>query len=129
MAQKISDQYGGLFHDDESIYYHQLEKCADSLRACAHNMVKFIDKLQNKTEALKNLKKSYLQIESMPAKNLCHGIEDIKSSLLKVEFLSKNSTIAKNHQDDFIGFFELQNSFNAEVNAFVKKVIQLEMFG
>jgi hypothetical protein len=129
MTQKSSRQMSGLFHDDEEDFYGQLDHCAEPLRNSARNMVSFIDCLENKTQALESLKKSYFQIESMPAKNLCHGIEDVKSSLLKVEFLSSSSTLAVKEQEDFISFFELQNSFNAEVNSFVKKVIQLEMIG
>ncbi|MDF1757170.1 MAG: hypothetical protein P1U74_02600 [Legionellaceae bacterium] len=129
MAQKLSGQYSGLFHDDEANYYGQLDKCAESLRNSANKMVEFIDKLSNQTDALQSLKKSYFELQTMPAKNLCHGIESIKTNLLKVEFLSKDSTLADGHQEDFIGFFELQNCFNAEVNSFVKKVIQLEVCG
>ncbi len=124
---RLSNQYNGLFHNDEITYNEQLDKCAKSLRNSAQNIVEYIDKLANKTESLINLKKSYSKLESMPVQKLCFGIEDVKSKLLKVEFLSKSKSASRKEQDEFVSFFELQNEFNAEVNAFVKKVIQLEV--
>ncbi len=122
---QLSHNQSGLFHDDEAVYNEQLDKCAKSLRASAQKIYEYIDTLSNKTDSLLNLQESYSKLKSMPIKNLCSGIEDIKSNLLKVEFLSKSTN--QNIQDEFVGFFELQNEFNAEVNAFVKKVIQLEI--
>jgi hypothetical protein len=128
MAQ-ISHWHDGLFHDDELTYSQQLEKCAKSLRNSAINITQYINSLNNKTKSLLDLKESYNKIESMPVKDLCSGIEEIKSNLLKVEFLSKSKSINRETQNEFVRFFELQNEFNAEVNAFVKKVIQLEIIG
>ena len=110
MTQKSARQLSGLFHDEEEDFYEQLDQCAEPLRNSARNMVNFIECLENQTQALKILKKSYFQLESLAVKNLCHGIEDVKSSLLKVEFLSRSSTLAVKDQEDFISFFELQNS-------------------
>jgi hypothetical protein len=126
---EISHSHDRLFHDDELTYSQQLEKCAKSLRNSALNIVKYIDTLNNKTKSLIALKESYRKIESMPIKDLCLGIEEIKIKLLQVEFLSKSKSIDRGIQNEFIRFFELQNEFNAEVNAFVKKVIQLEVIG
>lgn len=128
MAQ-ISHWHGGLFNDEELTYSQQLEKYAKSLRNSALNIAKYIGTLNNKTKSLLELKESYNKLESMPIKDLCLGIEEIKSKLLKVEFLSKSKNINKDAQNEFVRFFELQNEFNAEVNAFVKKVIQLEVIG
>jgi hypothetical protein len=128
MAQKISTNYNNLFINDNSIYHNQLNEYAEPLRKCARSMVDFIDKINNKTIALEALRKSYFKLAKMPIKNLCNGIEDIKVNLLKVEFLSKKSSIDPTNQADFINFFELQNNFNTELNLFAKKVIQLEMF-
>lgn len=124
---QIANHYSGLFHDDDASYYEQLDVFAEPLRSSAHNIVDFIENLGNKTQELKNLRDSYSKLESMPAKNLCTGIENIKTNLLKVEFISKSVNASTKEQREFIDFFELQNAFNYEVNAFVKKVIQLEM--
>lgn len=127
MNPKISNQFSGLFHNNDTDDFNELEKYSITLRDCAHNMVAFINRLQDQTKAIKLLKEAYTEIETMPAKKLCYGIEKVKNSLLKVEFLAKNSELANKNQADFIDFFELQNIFNAEVNNFVKKVIQLEI--
>lgn len=124
---QIANHYSGLFHDDDASYYDQLDVFAEPLRNSAHNIVDFIERLGNKTQELQNLRDSYSKLESMPVKNLCTGIENIKTSLLKVEFISNSVDASPQEQREFVDFFELQNAFNIEVNAFVKKVIQLEM--
>ena len=124
---QLSHRHSGLFNDDELTYNEQLDRCARALRNSAQKIVKYIDSLSSKTKSLVSLKESYSKLQTMPIKDLCQGIEDIKTKLLKVEFLSKSATTNNNVQTEFVGFFELQNEFNAEVNAFVKKVIQLEV--
>lgn len=123
----LSHHHSGLFNDDELTYNEQLDRCAHSLRNSAENIVIYIESLSHKTKSLLALKDAYKNLASIPIKDLCSGIEDIKSKLLKVEFLSKSSVNNQNSQSEFVRFFELQNEFNAEVNAFVKKVIQLEV--
>lgn len=127
MPQTYS-RYGSMFHDDEEYYYQKLDKYSEPLRDSAHDIVMFIEDLDNKTIALQNLKESYSQLLSIPARNLCSGIEDIKVKLLQVEFLSRAHQANEREQQEFIDFFTLQNAFNKQVNAFVKKVVQLEMF-
>ena len=127
MAQKIYSNKSNIFNNSNAIYHNELDEYSKPLRECAHSIVDFIDKINDKTIALEALKQSYSRLEEMPIKNLCSGIEDIKDNLLKVEFLSKESSINPTNQANFIDFFELQNNFNTEVNLFVKKVIQLEM--
>lgn len=126
MSNKTARQYGGLFHDEESVFYRKLNKCAVSLRHCAHDMVDFIDHLEHQTTEWQTLKKSYFQLESMPIKDLYRGIEAIKTDLTKVKFLPEQSKWTAKNQADFIDFFEIQNHFNAEVNSLVNKAIQIE---
>lgn len=124
---QLSNHYSGLFHDEDATYHEQLDEFAEPLRSSAHEIVEFITALSNQTLELENLKNSYSQLEVMPASKLCSGIENIKTNLLKVEFISNSAHANAKEQDEFLSFFELQNTFNMRVNAFVKKVIQLEM--
>lgn len=123
----LSQRHIGLFRDDELTYNEQLNKCAKSLRNSAQKIVFYISNLSQKSKSLQALEKAYKNLEEIPIKDLCVGIEEIKKKLLSVEFLSKSSVSNHNAQSEFERFFELQNEFNAEVNAFVKKVIQLEV--
>lgn len=124
---QLSNNYSGLFHDEGSAYLEQLDKFAKPLRSSARDIVEFIEALSEQTRELKNLRDSYHNLQVMPANKLCSGIENIKMSLLKVEFISNSVHANTKAQQEFLDFFELQNTFNMKVNAFVKKVIQLEM--
>ena len=124
---QLSNNYNGLFHDERATSLEKLDKFAEPLRSSARDIVEFIEALSDQTRELKNLRDSYHNLQIMPANKLCSGIENIKMSLLKVDFISNSVHANTKEQQAFLDFFELQNTFNMKVNAFVKKVIQLEM--
>ncbi len=116
---------GSIFHEQEDIFFEKLEKFTGPLRFCAHELVECIDKLAWKSKELNALKEAYHRLESLPIKELDHGIDAIKAEFLSVNFSTEiNHTEAMNNAD-FIMYFDKQNHFNAEVNALVKKAIEI----
>lgn len=126
MAGSSSAKFkGSLVHEQEDIFFSKLEKHTSPLRHCAHEMAECINKLTWKTKELNALKKAYIQLETIPIKDLEWGIDAIKTEFLTVDFLSNtNHTMAMNNAD-FVMYFDMQNHFNAEINALVKKAIEI----
>lgn len=125
MSNNSFHQVSQLFPNIEEKYYKKLDKYTPHLRQLAHEMVIFINHLENKTPALKALQESCLQLESVPAKYLYKSLEAVKNSLEKVEFIKIDTTLSAKNQDDFIGFFVIQNNFNMEINELVKQAVQI----
>lgn len=111
-----------LFHDDERIFYEKLEKHTAPLRHCAQDMIDFIDHLEHQTKAIQILKDEYLKLQRIPIKNLVDILEDIKADLVNVEFQFNESQ----EDTDFLGFYEIQNHFNAEITCLVHKAIEIQ---
>jgi len=114
-----------IFQEDEDVFFDKLEKHTSALRCCAHELVECIDKLPCKTKELEALKNAYFQLETMSVKELEWGIDAIKTEFLTVNFLSDMSNIEAMNNANFVDYFNKQNHFNAEINALVKKAIEL----
>ncbi len=125
MSDKNTQQGKRLFHDVEQVYFEKLEKLATPLRDCAHDMVVFIDHIKQQTPALKNLKQSYRQLETLPIKELGSSLEKLKKNLDNVSFIKDGMMMDAQNQPDFIGFFEIQNHFNTEMNTLVQHAIKI----
>ncbi len=125
MGNKSAQKHQALFQNEEQTYFEKLEKLATPLRHCAHDMVVFINHIKHQTPELKNLKQSYRQLESLPIKDLGLGLEKLKTNLDNLAFIKDGLQLDAQNQPDFIGFFEIQNHFNTEMNMLVHHAIQI----
>lgn len=115
---------GSMFYEQQDAFFSKLEKFTGPLRFCAHEMVECIDKLTCRSKELNALKEAYHQLETLSVKELEHGIEAIKTEFLNVDFITDTNGTAMNNAD-FVMYFDKQNHFNAEVNALIKKAIEI----
>lgn len=118
--QRVSAHPQTMFQNEEHLYFEKLEKVAMPLRHCAREMVSFINHLEHQTPALRALKQSYLIIESLPVKDLNQGLVQLKHTLANIAFIKDDTLFNAKNQPDFIGFYEIQNHFNTEVNSLVR---------
>lgn len=125
MNKSKQPQINTLFRNEESEFYTKVERFTQPLRECAHEMVAFINNLDLQTPSLTALKKTYLQLESLPVKDWCQSLKTLENNLSKVEFLKKEVLLNAKNQDDFIDFFKIQNHFNAEINTLVRHTMQI----
>lgn len=116
---------GSMFCEQEDVFFAKLEKFTGPLRFCAHEMVECIDNLAWKSKELNALKDAYQRLESLPIKELDRGIDAIKTEFLHVDFSTDIHHADAINNADFILYFDKQNHFNAEVNALVKKAIEI----
>lgn len=116
---------GSLFYEQEDVFFSKLEKCTGPLRFCAHEMVECIEKLAWQSKELDALKDAYHQIESTPVKDLDHRIDAIKNEFLNVNFNVDSTHSTAMNNADFAMYFDKKNHFNAEVNALIKKAIEI----
>ncbi len=113
-----------MFQEQQDVFFSKLEKFTGPLRFCAHEMVDCIDKMTCRSKELNALKEAYHHLETIPVKDLDHAIEAIKTEFLNVDFITDVNGTAMNNAD-FVMYFDKQNHFNAEVNALIKKAIEI----
>ncbi len=125
MSESPTSYKGTLFHEKEDVFFSKLDKFTGPLRHSAHEMVGCIEQLSWKNKRLNELKKAYAELESMAVIDLESGIEKIKNKFLKIDFMSGTNLGEAMNNADFVVYFDKQNHFNAEINALVKKAIEL----